>query len=212
MNLKINFWEVFRKSVAAGAAICLGAAAYLSCSNKVVGAVLFCIGLYCICAFSLNLFTGKIGYVLENRNLPTCLLIWLGNLAGCFLAALPLRLARPALAEAAAQVTGAKLQLSLVQVFVLAMFCGVLVYIAVEIYRTQEGSFGKALGILLGIPAFILCGFEHSIADMCYFIMGVRTMSEAGRAVLFLLVCSVANGIGSIVFRLLCKSKSNKEK
>ena len=203
----MKFWETFRRAIAAGSAICMGAAVYLSCDNKVVGAVFFCVGLYAICAFSLNLYTGKIGYVLENKNPLTCLVIWLGNLTGCFLTALPLRFAGPKLADAAARVTSTKLSLNLGSVFFLSLCCGILVYIAVENFRAQTDAFGKALGILLAIPVFILCGFEHSVADMCYFILGVGGARQSLDALIFLVVCSVGNGVGSVLFRLVSRQK-----
>ncbi len=56
--------ETFRKAAAAGVSISIGATVYLACESRLLGAMLFTIGLFVICAFGLNLFTGKIGYVL----------------------------------------------------------------------------------------------------------------------------------------------------
>ena len=72
-------WDVLKKAMLAGFCISIGAAIYLSCTSKIVGAVMFAVGLFAICVFGLNLFTGKIGYVLVTRNRPDCLLIWLGK-------------------------------------------------------------------------------------------------------------------------------------
>jgi len=46
----------------------VGAVIYLSLENKVIGALLFSVGLLSICCLGLNLFTGKIGYVVENKQ------------------------------------------------------------------------------------------------------------------------------------------------
>ncbi len=201
-----NAMDTFRKAVAAGAAISIGATIYLSCENRVVGALLFTIGLFAICAFGMNLFTGKIGYVLENRNHPNCLIIWLGNLTGCIAASGLVRLARPGLHDTAAALVGAKLSLSWYSVGILGFFCGILMYLAVENYRSNPNDFGRVIGLFLCVSVFILCGFEHSIADMCYFVFGISSFGELPKGLLFLIGVSVANGLGSLCIRLLTRA------
>ena len=56
----------FIKAILAGAAISIGGIVFLSCDVKYVGAFLFSTGLVTVCMFGFNLYTGKIGYVLEN--------------------------------------------------------------------------------------------------------------------------------------------------
>ena len=56
----------FLYSVLGGVCIGIGGVVFLSCENKVVGAVFFCLGLFAICTFGFNLFTGKVGYVFEQ--------------------------------------------------------------------------------------------------------------------------------------------------
>ena len=94
-------WNTFLKSVPAGVMIGLGFTAFISSENKVFGSILFCLGLFGICAFGFNLFTGKIGYVIPTKNNPNCLMIWLGNLVGCLITTVPLRFANPKYNEAA---------------------------------------------------------------------------------------------------------------
>lgn len=94
-------WNTFLKSVPAGVMIGLGVTAFISSENKVFGSILFCLGLFGICAFGFNLFTGKIGYVIPTKNNPNCLMIWLGNLVGCLITTVPLRFANPKYNEAA---------------------------------------------------------------------------------------------------------------
>ncbi|MCD8045811.1 MAG: formate/nitrite transporter family protein [Clostridiales bacterium] len=49
---------------------------------------------------------------------------------------------------------------------------------------------------------FILCGFEHCVADMFYFsVAGVWS----GQAVLRLLVISAGNAVGAVIFPLVRK-------
>ena len=49
----------------AGVSIFLGALVYLSIDNKVIGSVLFSVGLFVVCTMRLNLFTGKVCYCLD---------------------------------------------------------------------------------------------------------------------------------------------------
>ena len=64
--------ETIKKSIAAGAAIGIGSTIFLSVENKIVGALLFSLGLFLVCSFGMFLFTGKIGYVISNKNKPNC--------------------------------------------------------------------------------------------------------------------------------------------
>ena len=73
------------KGILAGLLISVGGTVYLSCESPVVGSIFFTIGLFVICEFGFNLFTGKCGYLTENK--PSYLLflleVWVGNLIGC---------------------------------------------------------------------------------------------------------------------------------
>ena len=75
--------EEWKKSVASGVMISVGATVYLSCPNKIAGAFLFAIGLFVICSYGLNLFTGKIGYVLSAKNYLQCARIWRAVSSAC---------------------------------------------------------------------------------------------------------------------------------
>ena len=56
------------------------------------------------------------------------------------------------------------------------------------------------LGIIFAIPAFILAGFEHSIADMGYFaIAGIYSAKALG----FIWIVILGNSIGSFIIPLL---------
>ena len=43
---------------------------------------------------------------------------------------------------------------------------------------------------------FILCGFEHCVANMYYFTMGG---AWSGRAILYLLVMTLGNAVGGVI-------------
>lgn len=141
-----NLGGVFISALLAGIAIALGGTVFLSLENKVLGALFFTVGLFTVCTLGLNLFTGKVCYVFEQdlayaARLPV---IWLGNLAGAWLTAALERLTRigPHLRERALAVCEAKLNDGLLSILVLAMFCNILIYLAVDGYRNNPQQNG----------------------------------------------------------------------
>ena len=59
--------KILVKAILAGVMISIGGTIYLALDNKMLGAFLFSIGLFSICAYGFNLYTGKIGYVIDNK-------------------------------------------------------------------------------------------------------------------------------------------------
>lgn len=208
----MNNWNTFLKSVPAGVMIGLGVTAFISSESKIFGSILFCLGLFGICAFGFNLFTGKIGYIIPSKNKPNCLMIWLGNFLGCLITTVPLRFANPKYNEAATVIADAKLSQDFLQTFILGIFCGMIMYIVVENYSANSSMLGKYLGIFLGIPAFIFAGFEHSIADICYFSYAATSFEQIAQMFVYILIVTVANGVGSIIFRALTLMYKDKTK
>ena len=77
------------KSIVAGMAIALGCWMYLAASNPILGAFLFSCGLLTVRIYKLNLFTGKIQFMV-TKQYPWYfyLIVILGNIAGVSLMAL----------------------------------------------------------------------------------------------------------------------------
>lgn len=190
-------------AIAAGFCISIGGAVYFSCSNKIVGSFLFGLGLSAIIVFKFNLFTGKVGYIPASRPVYLLQLLWIfiGNFLGVYIGAAIQKLTRIAdtLVQTAKSVVAVKLSDNLISLFILGIFCGVMMYIAVEASkRTPEGSALQVAMILLPIAVFILCGFEHCIADLYYFALAGFTPS----AWLRIGVIALGNGLGSVLFHL----------
>ena len=197
--------DLFKKSVAAGLMIGIGAAVYLLCENKIVGAILFSVGLFAICSFGMFLFTGKIGYVIKSKNDPNCALIWFGNLIGSTIMSVAVRIAKPDIHTVAAEVAAKKVSQNWVSIILLSLICGILMYVAVDNFAKNPHTVSGISGIVLCVSVFILCGFEHSIADMNYCVLAVSSVSEALRYLVFLIVVSVGNGLGALATRWLVK-------
>ena len=194
--------KILVRAILAGIMISIGGTIYLSLENKMLGAFLFSIGLFAICTNGYNLYTGKIGYVIENKikYLLELLLTLLGNIIGTVSCGYLLSLSRigTSLREKAQLICEIKLNDNLLSIFILAVFCGIIMYLAVDLYK-KLNDFGKYMGIFLGITVFILAGFEHCVANMYYF---SAADMWSWKTVLYVLVMVLGNSIGSIILAL----------
>ncbi|MCQ2554651.1 MAG: formate/nitrite transporter family protein [Clostridia bacterium] len=193
--------------------IAIGGTVYLSLDNRIAGSFLFSIGLYSVCNYGFNLYTGKVCYVWENDWLygVNTIVIWLGNFVGCYMVSLLLRFTRLSanLMLKAQTIVDIKLSDSLISIFILGMFCNMMIYIGVDGYRNNPHEVGKYLAIVLGIMVFILCGFEHCIANMYYISMAGMW---SGKALLFLLINTMGNAVGGWIIPFLRQQGDRHEK
>lgn len=201
-----RFIDILLRAVATGFAIGIGGIVYLSCDNKYIGAFLFGTGLFVILSFGFNLFTGKVGYAVENKPayLIDLAVIWLGNLIGTAITAVLVLCTRISenISEKASGICDTKLGDTLSSNFILAFFCGMLMFIAADGYKTINNTAGKMLAIFLPVVVFILSGFEHCVANMFYFsIAQVWSLKTFG----YLIVMSLGNSAGGIFIPLLRK-------
>lgn len=194
----------------AGAMISIGCAVYLACQNKYVGAVMFSVALLTICYKGYNLYTGRIGFMVNSHakdDFHGLLLGLLGNTLAMMAFGALIGLALPNLKETAINVVGAKLTQSFISALIRAIFCGILMYIAVSLYREKK----TIVGIVFCIPVFILSGFEHSIADMGYFaVAGEWSLKGFG----YIWTIILGNSIGAMLFpalKLIVKEKKNEQ-
>ena len=200
----MNYLKTFIFGILAGISIAIGGTVFLSLDNKVLGAVFFTVGLFTVCTFGFDLFTGKVCYVFD-RDVPYVvglLFIWAGNFAGAWLTAFAESLTRigPALQEKAAAMCTVKSQDTLLSLFILGIFCDILIYIGVDGYNKNPHEFGKYLSLLFGVVVFILCGTAHGVAHMYYF--SIAGMWNA-HALLCLLVTSLGNAFGGVLLPLV---------
>ena len=198
--------KVFLSGVTAGICIAIGGTVFLSLENRVLGALFFTVGLFVVCTYGLNLFTGKVCYVFfrDRRYALQLVLIWLGNLAGTWLIAAAERATRIAsIGEKAAGLCRVKLDDSTLSLFILAVLCNMMIYIGVEGFRSAPHEAGKYLALFFGVMVFILSGFEHCVANMYYFsIAGMWS----GEALLRVLVMTLGNAVGGVLLPLLRKA------
>ena len=203
--------KTFVSAVLAGMCVGFGGVVFLSLDNRIIGSVMFTVGLFTICTFGLHLFTGKVCYALENGKSYNLALpvIWLGNLAGTGVTALIVKLSRiDGISEQATELTAVKLDDSILSLFLLGVLCNIFIYIAVDGYKNNPHELGKYLSLFFGVMVFILAGTEHCVADMFYFWLSGWSVD----AVLRVLVITLGNAAGGILFRALHRFVSNKTK
>ena len=151
--------QLINKSLAAALLIGLGNYALLKLGNP-IGPVIFALGLLGVCYMGLNLFTGKCGFLFQDKIKPLDLfLILVFNLIGGYLFGLAFSVADPEVMKNAITKVGTW-QITWA-FFIKSVLCGIIMYIAVYMYRK-----GTPLGIIYGIPLFIFCGFQHCIANI----------------------------------------------
>lgn len=190
------------KSIFAGIMIGIAGTVYLRVDNNLFGAFLFSIGLLVICMYGMNLFTGKIGYILINKfnYIYELLITIVGNFIGTFLVARLVLLTRfKSVSDKAVNLVNLKLNDNLLSIFILSMLCGILMYIAVNNYKKINNEIGKYSCIFMCVMVFILSGFEHSIANM-YYISVANLLSL--KSLLYILIMLLGNSTGSILIAL----------
>lgn len=195
--LKKNINILF-KGIYAGMMIGIGGTVYLSISNSIIGAIFFSVGLLTICIYKMNLYTGMIGYIIENKlnYIVTLLLTLIGNFIGTMITSLLVLNTRIAnLSVRANEISAIKINDNYLSIFILSIFCGMLMYIAVNTFKKEKDSIVRYLAIFICVIVFILSGFEHCIANM-YYISLAKLWSL--KAVLSMLIMILGNSVGSI--------------
>ncbi len=186
-----RYVELINKSIGAALLISLGDYALLKLGEP-IGPVLFSLGLLGVCFMGLNLFTGKCGFLIQDKiKITDLLLILLFNLIGGYLFGLAFSVTDAIVFEnAVAKVATWSFSIAF---FIKSILCGIIMYIAVYMYRKDT-----SLGIIFGIPLFIFCGFQHCIANIIT--LGVaRTFSWT------IVICILGNFLGSLFIWLISR-------
>ena len=160
--------------------------------GKLAGACVFPCGLAMVVVAGSELFTGNnliIISVLEKRStvggmLKNWALVYLGNLIGSLLVvALTVYggvFTNPDVATALVSTAAAKANLGLGDALLKGILCNFLVCIAVWMSFGTKTAEGKILVVFFPIMAFVISGFEHSVANMFYLPGGILTAAKYG--------------------------------
>lgn len=195
------------RSIMAGVCIGIGGTIYLLCDVKPLGAFMFATGLLLILIFGFNLYTGMIGYLFDNKlsYIPKLVIVWAGNYIGATLVGKISMLTRfsEKIRNAAQPVASQKISDGFLSLFLLGIFCGILVYAAVDIFRknNERKDFMMILMPIMCVAAFIFAGYEHCIADMFY----ISAAGKATEGIPCILIVTLGNSIGGLVIPIVKK-------
>lgn len=156
-------------------------------AQRVLGGLCFCLGLQLVLCCGAELFTGnalmvcgaKSGKIPWVAMLKNWVLVWAGNCAGALLAVLLMYLANlqamngGVVGDAFVSLAAGKASLDGFTIFFKGVMCNVLVCLAVWIGFSARTVVDKVVGIILPITAFVAMGFEHCVANMFFFGMGI---------------------------------------
>ncbi len=189
----------FYGTVMAGVMTGLGGAAFLGAENREVGALLFSIGMFAALALGLPLYIGRCAGAICHKPRKLNLLpgLLLGNLLGAVLCGL---VYGQAVQSSAPLLQEARLTQTFLSTLARGTFCGMIIYTGSQSWQKMETS--KPVGTLLAVTAFVVSGFENSIADAFYF---SAAFSQTGvfdiRVLPFMLAAILGNTLGPV---LLC--------
>ena len=209
----MKYLKVLLFGIFAGLAIGLGSFAFTitkcllpGTPGAIFASALFSIGLILVCVLGLQLYTGKIGVVFDDRsklkenaiNLPIMLV---GNAIGafglgmlCHLIFMNVEGVNNTILAISNAKTGSDM------VFLEGIFCGALVYIAVYLFKNLQNWGMKIIGIIVAVTLFVYCGFQHCIANMFYFGMAFNWNINM---LWNLLIVILTNSVGALLVRCI---------
>jgi formate/nitrite transporter FocA (FNT family) len=199
-----EYWKTFFNAVLAGLFIGIAGTVYLMCPFGVLGAFLFGFGLLTIVCNNFKLFTGAVGYLaVQGKKAPeylvSLLLIWGGNLVGCFAVGEAVRNSRfnAAFFNKVNAICLSKINDGWGSLLILAFFCGILMYLAVDTFKREKlAPVIRMMTVFLCVMVFIISGFEHCIANMYYFsAAGIWNFDN----LLVILIMTLGNSLGGML-------------
>ncbi len=159
---------------------------------KLVGACIFPTGLTLVVLAGSELFTGNclLTIPLLNRDITlrqtvaSWAVVYAGNFIGGLLVAAAVvyghsfDLFGNGLAVSAIRTATAKCSMTFGDAFLRGLLCNLLVCLAVWLTMSAKDAAGKILGLFLPIMLFVLCGYEHCVANMYYIPAGLLAMGN----------------------------------
>jgi formate transporter FocA len=199
---KLGPLRMFALAVLAGAFIALGAIFATTVTTgstlsfgltKLLGGLVFCLGLILVIGAGAELFTGNNliilawadGKVTTRQLLRNWVIVYLGNFVGSLGTAVMMlfskqyTFANGTLGQNALNIANAKVNLDFWQALVLGIMCNALVCLAVWLCMGARSATDKILAIIFPITAFVAAGFEHSVANMYFIPMGLLIKASA---------------------------------
>ena len=155
--------------------------------TKLLGGLVFCLGLILVVVAGAELFTGNNLIVMAwaDRRISSFQvfrnwgIVYAGNfvgsmaIAGLMFFSKQYTFGAGGIGLTALNIANGKVSLDFVQAIVLGILCNVLVCLAVWLCFSARTTTDKILSIIFPITAFVAAGFEHSVANMYFIPMGL---------------------------------------
>jgi len=211
-----NNIKTLLSAIMAGALIAIAGTTYLYLMTdyKIIGAFLFGFGLLCVVTLDYKLYTGRIGYLIDHDKtyIFEILIIIFGNILGGLLIGSIIYLSNyEIIINTAKLLVETKLSKNLLEIFGLSMLCGMMMYLGVDGYKRINNSVAKVVVNMFAVVIFVLLGFEHSIANVYYFILA---HNYSWYMLLSFVIMLIGNGVGAILLNTIEKfghlKKSNE--
>lgn len=209
---KAQFISFCLMSFCSGVMIGVGGTSFLLACHlyetwgKLIGSVLFSLGILAIVMFEMKLFTGLISDIPEMGaknfwKLPVCFLF---NMIGVIFAAIlvyysPLS---DSVVPQAKALMSVKLDAHLwaLKAFCSAILCGFLITLSIgAVNYAPRKKLSTTVGVMFPIIVFAFCGFDHSVANTLY----MYFLGFSGKAVVYLLMCVLGNIVGGVILPIL---------
>ncbi len=209
-------------SVASGLMIGIGGTASLLASanfgkwGKLIGSVLFSLGIFAIVTYDMKLFTGMVASIpkmgLKNTwQLPVC---FIGNVIG--VAFIALLVSCTPMAESAIAQSEALVEKKLdaerwgLSAICSGMLCGALITLSVwSVKYSPRKGLDATLGVTFPIIVFAFCGFDHSVANVLYFCFA---KAFSWQVFGYELCCILGNILGGIILPLIVLLQEHAKK
>lgn len=159
---------------------------------RLISACLFPAGMAMVLVAGSELFTGNnliiIAFLEKKVKLREMLKNWffvfIGNFIGASLVAVLVVFGHTPdlfdgkLAESMVNTANIKVGLSFTDAFIRGILCNILVCVAIWAAFAAKKVSGKLMMSFWPVMLFVLCGFEHSIADIYFCVAGILTAGE----------------------------------
>ena len=177
---------------------------------KVITSLVFPAGLAMVIINGTELFTGNNLLIMSvlsknitvGQMLKNWIVVYIGNFVGSIFVTGFFKLGNiysmfnSSVAKSVISIATTKCNLSIQEMFFRAILCNILVCVAVMMAATSKTVGGKIIGLFLPIMVFVICGFEHSVANMSYLGLETAGLTWFNFIVKNLLVVTIGNIIG----------------
>lgn len=182
--------------------------------GKFMGAAVFPVGLMLVIMCGSELFTGNNLMTLGclrgdykfTKVLRNWVLVYLGNFIGSLFLAIMISntgLFAGAVGDKAMAIATGKVGLSFTAAVTRAVLCNILVVLAVWLVTAGNDLISKIFACWFPIMLFVLCGFEHSVANMYFISVGKFLGAEITWGQFWinnLIPVTIGNLIGGAIF------------